>query len=119
MFTDNKIKLSLTQEKYLCYLNRLNAFKLIFALLIEPLFKHSTSTFVIPGEGWIPYPLPPKPQENSVFQISALSATPALGDKLYNSFKKTLFIQVKLQEKNVSLMQKTGFNINDINETLN
>ena len=29
MFTDNKIKLSLTQEKYLCYLNRLNAFKLI------------------------------------------------------------------------------------------
>ena len=29
MFTDNKIKLSLKQEKYLCYLNRLNAFSLI------------------------------------------------------------------------------------------
>ena len=29
MFTDNKIKLSLKQEKYLCYLNRLDAFSLI------------------------------------------------------------------------------------------
>ena len=29
MFTDNKMKLSLEQEKYLCYLNRLDAFKLI------------------------------------------------------------------------------------------
>jgi hypothetical protein len=29
MLTNNKIKLSLTQEKYLCYLNRLDAFKLI------------------------------------------------------------------------------------------
>jgi len=29
MFTDNKMKLSLKQEKYLCMLNRLNAFKLI------------------------------------------------------------------------------------------
>ena len=29
MVTNNKIKLSLTQEKYLCYLNRLDAFKLI------------------------------------------------------------------------------------------
>ena len=29
MLTDNKFKLSLTQEKYLCYLNRLDAFKLI------------------------------------------------------------------------------------------
>jgi hypothetical protein len=29
MITDNKIKLSLKQEKYLCYLNRLDAFSLI------------------------------------------------------------------------------------------
>jgi hypothetical protein len=29
MITDNKMKLSLTQEKYLCMLNRLDAFKLI------------------------------------------------------------------------------------------
>ena len=29
MLTNNKMKLSLTQEKYLCYLNRLDAFKLI------------------------------------------------------------------------------------------
>jgi hypothetical protein len=29
MITDNKMKLNLTQEKYLCYLNRLDAFKLI------------------------------------------------------------------------------------------
>ena len=29
MFTDNKIKLNLKQEKYLCYLNRLDAFSLI------------------------------------------------------------------------------------------
>ena len=29
MLTDNKFKLSLAQEKYLCYLNRLDAFKLI------------------------------------------------------------------------------------------
>lgn len=29
MFTDNKMKLSLKQEKYLCMLNRLDAFKLI------------------------------------------------------------------------------------------
>ena len=29
MFTDNKIKLSLEQEKYLCMLNRLDAFRLI------------------------------------------------------------------------------------------
>ena len=29
MFTDNKMKLSLEQEKYLCYLNSLDAFKLI------------------------------------------------------------------------------------------
>ena len=29
MFTDNKMKLSLEQEKYLCMLNRLDAFKLI------------------------------------------------------------------------------------------
>jgi hypothetical protein len=29
MLTDKKMKLSLTQEKYLCYLNRLDAFKLI------------------------------------------------------------------------------------------
>ena len=29
MFTDNKIKLRLKQEKYLCYLNRLDAFSLI------------------------------------------------------------------------------------------
>jgi hypothetical protein len=29
MFTNNEMKLSLTQEKYLCYLNRLDAFKLI------------------------------------------------------------------------------------------
>ena len=29
MFTDNKMKLSLEQEKYLCYLNRLDAFSLI------------------------------------------------------------------------------------------
>ena len=29
MLTSNKMKLSLTQEKYLCYLNRLDAFKLI------------------------------------------------------------------------------------------
>lgn len=29
MFTDNKIKLSLKQEKYLCYLNRLDVFSLI------------------------------------------------------------------------------------------
>ena len=29
MFTDNKMKLSLKQEKYLCMLNRLDAFRLI------------------------------------------------------------------------------------------
>ena len=29
MITDNKMKLNLEQEKYLCYLNRLDAFKLI------------------------------------------------------------------------------------------
>tara|TARA_R100001463_G_scaffold96807_1_gene151245 strand:- start:97 stop:336 length:240 start_codon:yes stop_codon:yes gene_type:complete len=29
MFTDNEMKLSLKQEKYLCMLNRLDAFKLI------------------------------------------------------------------------------------------
>ena len=29
MYTDNKIKLNLKQEKYLCYLNRLDAFSLI------------------------------------------------------------------------------------------
>ena len=29
MFTDNKMKLSLKQEKYLCMLNRLDAFSLI------------------------------------------------------------------------------------------
>ena len=29
MLTDNKMKLSLEQEKYLCMLNRLDAFKLI------------------------------------------------------------------------------------------
>ena len=29
MFTDNKMKLNIEQEKYLCYLNRLDAFKLI------------------------------------------------------------------------------------------
>ena len=29
MLTDNKFKLSLTQEKYLCMLNRLDAFRLI------------------------------------------------------------------------------------------
>ena len=29
MFTDNKMKLSLEQEKYLCMLNRLDAFSLI------------------------------------------------------------------------------------------
>ena len=29
MFTDNKMKLSLKQEKYLCMLNHLDAFKLI------------------------------------------------------------------------------------------
>ena len=29
MFTDNKMKFSLKQEKYLCMLNRLDAFKLI------------------------------------------------------------------------------------------
>ena len=29
MLTSNKMKLSLTQEKYLCYLIRLDAFKLI------------------------------------------------------------------------------------------
>ena len=29
MFTDNKMRLSLEQEKYLCMLNRLNAFSLI------------------------------------------------------------------------------------------
>jgi hypothetical protein len=29
MITDNKIKLSLEQEKYLCMLNRLDAFRLI------------------------------------------------------------------------------------------
>ena len=29
MFTDNKMKLNLEQEKYLCYLNRLDSFKLI------------------------------------------------------------------------------------------
>ena len=29
MLTNNEMKLSLTQEKYLCYLNRLDAFKLI------------------------------------------------------------------------------------------
>ncbi len=29
MFIDNKMKLSLEQEKYLCMLNRLSAFKLI------------------------------------------------------------------------------------------
>ena len=29
MFTDNEMKLSLKQEKYLCMLNRLDAFRLI------------------------------------------------------------------------------------------
>ena len=29
MFTDNEMKLSLEQEKYLCMLNRLDAFRLI------------------------------------------------------------------------------------------
>jgi|TARA_A100000172_G_C2994867_1_gene94170 hypothetical protein len=29
MFTDNEMRLSLEQEKYLCMLNRLNAFSLI------------------------------------------------------------------------------------------
>ena len=41
--------------------NLLYAFKDTVAVLIEPLFLESTLTSVIPGAGWIPWIVPPKP----------------------------------------------------------